>query len=529
MNHEATHYDRDCLKRLLDDSLPEPLANEAAEHVATCADCRQQLESLAGDPQWWSEACSGVKEILADPTAYWSSTGDIRSVAEALSASSSSAGSGDSFATDFAVDFLEPTEDRALLGRLGDYEILEVIGRGGMGIVLKGFQRELNRYVAVKVLSPHLAQSAAARKRFAREAQATAAIVHPHVMAIHAVAATARLPYLVMPFVACESLQDRLDRHGPLDVKDVLRIGLQAANGLAAAHAQGLVHRDVKPANILLETSVDRVMLTDFGLARAVDDATLTRTGIIAGTPQYMSPEQAGGDAVDHRSDLFSLGSVLYAMCTGRPPFRAETTFGVLRRIRETAPRAIREINADIPEWLERIVLKLLSKDAGDRLATATETAILLENCLAHVQQPTTVKLPDGVRDWRLLPEPVVAPVAAPPTRSRVLASSRARYAALCAIVCAATGAGAYLWTAWRDTVDERAANARRETASDADSESASGGVPYDSLLNWDETQTEIDTVSSLLDSAAEDSTRELESLSTDFDPSTDSFRREDP
>ena len=283
-----------------------------------------------------------------------------------------------------------------MLGRLGEYEIVEVIGRGGMGFVLKGFQKELHRYVAVKVLAPHLATSGAARRRFAREAQATAAIVNPHVMAIHSVNANAKLPYLVMPFVACESLQQRLDHHGPLDVKDVLRIGMQAALGLAAAHAQGLVHRDVKPANILLETNVDRVMLTDFGLARAVDDATLTRTGIIAGTPQYMSPEQANGDAVDHRSDLFSLGSVLYAMCTARPPFRAETTFGVLRRIRETAPRPIREINADIPEWLDRVVMKLLSKSPDDRIASANEVATLLEQCLAHVQQPTTVALPES-------------------------------------------------------------------------------------------------------------------------------------
>ena len=354
MTQPITHYDRDCLQRLLEDSLPEPLAGEVAEHVADCAECREQLESLAGEPQWWSQACSRVKEILADPANYLSEGRDGVPTYDSAS--------DDSFATDFAVDFLEPSDDPLMLGRLGDYQILEVIGRGGMGIVLKGYQKELNRYVAVKVLAPYLALSAAARKRFAREAQATAAVVNPHVMAIHAVAATAKLPYLVMPFVACESLQQRLDRQGPLDVKDVLRIGLQAASGLAAAHAQGLVHRDVKPANILLETSVERVMLTDFGLARAVDDATLTRTGIIAGTPQYMSPEQANGDAVDHRSDLFSLGSVLYAMCTARPPFRAETTFGVLRRIRETSPRPIREINADIPEWLERIVLKLLSK-----------------------------------------------------------------------------------------------------------------------------------------------------------------------
>jgi len=277
MTHDATHYDIDCLQRLLDDAVPDPLSSEVAEHLATCGECRQQLESLAGQPQWWSEACSGIRRILADPAAYASSGHDIdaRSVNVASGETDRRSASrpldeagAESFASDFAVDFLAPSNDPAMLGRMGDCEILEVIGRGWMGVVLKGFQRELNRYVAVKVLAPHLALSGSARKRFEREAQATAAIVNPHVMAIHSVAADAKLPYLVMPFVACESLQQRLDRQGPLDVKDVLRIGLQAARGLSAAHAQGLVHRDVKPANILLEANVDRVMLTDFGLAR---------------------------------------------------------------------------------------------------------------------------------------------------------------------------------------------------------------------------------------------------------------------
>src|SRR5581483_10498584 len=121
------------------------------------------------------------------------------------------------------------------------------------------------------------------------------------------------------------SLQDRLDRQGPLELKEILRIGMQVAAGLSAAHAQGLVHRDIKPANILLEHGVERVKITDFGLARTIDDASLTASGVIAGTPQYMAPEQARGEGVDHRSDLFSLGSVLYAMCTGHSPFRAET------------------------------------------------------------------------------------------------------------------------------------------------------------------------------------------------------------
>ena len=196
-------------------------------------------------------------------------------------------------------------------------------------------------------------------------------MVHDNVIEIYGVAEAAGLPYLVMPYVRGPSLQRRLDDEGPLAVVEILRVGMQAAAGLAAAHAQGLVHRDVKPANILLADGIERVKLTDFGLARAADDASLTKTGIIAGTPQYMSPEQARGEAVDQRSDLFSLGSVLYAMCTGRPPFRAETSYGVLRRITDEEPRPIREINPEIPEWLCGIVAKLMAKRPDDRFQSA--------------------------------------------------------------------------------------------------------------------------------------------------------------
>ncbi|HEY0983271.1 MULTISPECIES: serine/threonine-protein kinase [unclassified Schlesneria] len=394
MNDRHTqHCDHAKLEKLLTESLPEPEESLIAEHLSSCDDCRRDFEVLAAQTNWWEEASQRLARSAARRTVMtnYSPPPYDEDVSH--------------FSSDFAVDFLDPSDDDRSLGRLGEYEVLEVIGRGGMGIVLKCYQQELHRHVAVKVLSPNLATSGAARRRFAREAQATAAVVHPHVMAIHSVNATAKLPFLVMPLVACESLQERLDRKGALELKDILRIGMQTAAGLAAAHSQGLVHRDVKPANILLENNVDRVLLTDFGLARAVDDATLTRTGIIAGTPQYMSPEQANGDAVDRRSDLFSLGGVLYAMCTGRPPFRAETTFGILRRIRETSPRPIREINPDIPAWLERIVMKLLSKDAASRFARAQDVSNLLEACLAHVQQPTTVPFPQGVGDWELRPQ----------------------------------------------------------------------------------------------------------------------------
>ncbi len=156
--------------------------------------------------------------------------------------------------------------------------------------------------------------------------------------------------YLVMTYSRGVSLQKRLNDKGPLEVREILRIGMQAAKGLAAAHAQGIIHRDIKPANIFLDQNVERVQLMDFGLARAVDNASLTRPGTLAGTPQYMSPEQARAETVDHRSDLFSLGSVLYAMCTGHAPFRAESSYSVLRLIIDKEPRPIREINPDIPE-----------------------------------------------------------------------------------------------------------------------------------------------------------------------------------
>ena len=195
--------------------------------------------------------------------------------------------------------YLGPTDDPQMLGRLGPYEIVGVIGRGGMGVVLKGFDRPLNRFVAIKVLAPMLATSSAARQRFAREARAAAAVVHQHVIAIHQVDEFRGLPYLVMPYLSGPSLQRRIDRDGALSVLEVLRIGRQVALGLAAAHEQGLVHRDVKPANILLESDVERVTITDFGLARAIDDVSITQPGIIAGTPQYMSPEQSRGEAVD--------------------------------------------------------------------------------------------------------------------------------------------------------------------------------------------------------------------------------------
>ncbi|MFL5339178.1 MAG: WD40 repeat domain-containing serine/threonine protein kinase [Gemmataceae bacterium] len=310
-------------------------------------------------------------------------------------------------ADDPELTFLRPADQPGEMGKLGPYDVLEVVGRGGMGVVLKAFDPKLHRVVAIKAVASHLAASPAARRRFEREARAVAAVRHEHVVAIHDVEPEGARPYLVMEFIGGTSLQERLDQRGSLELKEILRIGMQAASGLAAAHAQGLVHRDVKPANILLENDIDRVKLTDFGLARAVDDASLTQSGVISGTPNFMSPEQAAGEPVDHRSDLFSLGAVLYAMCTGHPPFRADSALAVLKRVCDDPARPIRDTNPDIPAWLDAIVLKLLAKNPADRFQTAAEVADLLGRHLAHLQQPAGVPLP----------EPVAMPAAERPRR----------------------------------------------------------------------------------------------------------------
>jgi len=295
---------------------------------------------------------------------------------------------------DLTLAFLQPSTQPGSLGRLGHYEIREIIGQGGCGIVLRAFDEVLHRTVAVKVMSPELAATSPARKRFLREARAAAAICHENVVGIHAVEEEP-IPFLVMEHIAGQTLQRRLDQHGPLSLKEILWIGSQIAHGLQAAHSIGLVHRDIKPSNILLENSRDRIKITDFGLARAADDASITQSGVIAGTPLYMSPEQAHGAALDQRSDLFSLGSVLYVMCSGRPPFRAATTLAVLKRVAEEQPRPIEDIIPEVPQWLSAIISKLLAKKPQERFASALEVAILLEHRLLDLQQQSAVSLSD--------------------------------------------------------------------------------------------------------------------------------------
>ncbi len=368
--------DSEMSKLLSSDLLPGEAA-AVEQHIATCETCRTKIESMIADPKWWIEA---QQSLAASSTRG----------GEEMDASHE----GELATTEQMLSLLGPTDDPEKLGRIAEYEVIGIIGRGGMGVVFKAFDPRLNRFVAIKMLLPHLASFGAARKRFAREGQAAAAVVNDYVLPIHAVAEWRGVPYLVCQYSRGTTLQTRVQSEGPLELKEILRLGIQTARGLAAAHAQGLVHRDVKPSNILLDGSVERALLTDFGLARAVDDASITRTGTLAGTPQYMSPEQARGGSVDARSDLFSLGCVLYFLCTGHPPFRADNSYAILRLITDEEPQSIREINPAIPDWLCYVVQKLMAKKPEDRYASASEVADQLEACLAHVTNPLKNSLP---------------------------------------------------------------------------------------------------------------------------------------
>ncbi len=286
---------------------------------------------------------------------------------------------------DEPLTFLTPPTRPDALGRLGHYEVLQVLGRGGFGIVFRAFDEMLQRVVALKVMAPQLAATSPARKRFLREARSSAQVRHENVVQVYEVAEQP-LPYLAMEFVPGETLQQKLDRVGPLDVPEVLHLGRQIAEGLAAAHAMDLIHRDIKPGNVLLEGGQHKVKITDFGLARTADDASISQSGIIAGTPMYMAPEQAQGQTLDQRADLFSLGSVLYQMVAGRPPFRASTAVAVLKRVAEDKPRAIREIIPEAPQWLCDIIAKLHAKDPDDRYQSAREVADVLADCEAQLK-----------------------------------------------------------------------------------------------------------------------------------------------
>lgn len=375
------------LHGLVNGTLSDSEADSLQLHLEQCQSCQHGLQEIVADGDFWNSAAENLAgDEVAGP--------GLNRVVDELQHQSPEDAEQMGEAIELKLSFIEPPSEPGTIGRLKHYDILRVAGRGGMGIVVKAFDRTLRRVVAIKLLAPHLAGNGQARQRFVREGRSAAGICHEHVVTIHAVEESP--PFIVMQYVKGETLEARIHRNGSLEVREAVRIAKQIAQGLAAAHTQGVVHRDIKPANILLENGVARVRITDFGLARAVDDASLTQSGVVAGTPQYMAPEQANGDSVDERADLFSLGSVLYTMLAGHAPFRATTTMGVLRRLCDHSARPIREINPEVPDWLVMLINRLHAKRPADRYQSAQEVSDVLERGLAAMQNAAapTVETP---------------------------------------------------------------------------------------------------------------------------------------
>jgi predicted Ser/Thr protein kinase len=300
-------------------------------------------------------------------------------------------------------DFLAPSQAEGELGRLGSYRVLRVLGAGGMGVVFLAEDPQLERRVALKAMRPALISSDSAKKRFFREAKTTASIKHDHIITIYQVGEDRGAPFLAMEFLEGESLEERLQRSKKLPLDDVLRMGREIAEGLAEAHKHGLIHRDIKPANIWLEGRRSRVKVLDFGLARATGDEThLTQPGTILGTPAYMAPEQARGEEVDARGDLFSLGCVLYRMATGELPFTGNNLMSLIRALEMHHPTPPAQRHPDVPPSLSGLIMKLLAKDRNERPSSAEEVVAALESFEKDGTRPPAVQ-PVGKARRRLL------------------------------------------------------------------------------------------------------------------------------
>jgi serine/threonine protein kinase/Leucine-rich repeat (LRR) protein len=331
--------------------------------------------------------------------------------------------------TEVGFTFLTPPQQPDEIGRLGAYRVLKKLGSGGMGMVFLAEDPMLKRQIALKTLLPRVALNPESRQRFLREARAAAALDHPHIIAIHQVGEDHGVLFVAMPLLRGESLEDRLRRDTRLSPAEAARVAVEIADGLAAAHAAGLIHRDIKPGNIWLENqsgrdptdatpyqALPRVKLLDFGLARSQsEDQRLTHSGMIVGTPAYMAPEQVDGKAVDARADLFSLGCVLYRMLTGKLPFEGESLMNLLASIFKHTPPPPHEVNPAVSAEFGRLTMRLLGKTPGDRPASAAEVREQLRRLRPEADDPTLVTR-----------VPAPAPVRHPPHRRGLLAVAAA-------------------------------------------------------------------------------------------------------
>ncbi|MCA9121124.1 MAG: protein kinase [Planctomycetaceae bacterium] len=387
---------------LVSGNVSDERCEELVQHIAHCSDCAGTAEQALSQSMFGSALHRGstlaelVPEAAVDRIVFslrQRGLHPFRGDAPTTSgcASESETIPGQELDRELALLF-GPQQSDSEIGQLGGYRILSTLGVGGMGVVFLAEDPQLQRRVALKVMLPGLAANAASRQRFMREAQAMASVAHEHIVHINQVGEDRGIPFLSMPFLSGETLDDRLKREGKLPVSDSVRIAREVAEGLAVAHEGGLIHRDIKPSNIWLEDTRGRVKILDFGLVRAgQEDTQLTRSDSIVGTPAYMSPEQASGEQVDGRSDLFSLGCVLYRMCTGQPPFQASNTTGLLLAVMNHDPPPAAQLSPELPAAFSQLILRLLAKKPDLRPASAETVVDELRSIEAHsYRQPVS-------------------------------------------------------------------------------------------------------------------------------------------
>ncbi len=354
---------------------PDAESAELEAHLAVCSSCLARLQRVHAQDRltaavgaqrtgFFSADEPAIKRLLDRLTAEGPEAAEAPTAVPAVGDTPSSDG---------------PHLSAPLPERIGPYRIVGVLGSGGMGVVYEAEDPALKRHVAIKAMKPAGSAAGAARERFLREARAAASVHHDHIVPIYHVGEEGGTPYLVMPLLRGETLQTRLRRERFLAPSEVARLGAEIACGLGAAHSHGLVHRDVKPANVWLELGVagpPRVRLLDFGLACArAGEPRLTERGMVVGTPAFMAPEQAAGAEADPRCDLFSLGCVLYEAATGRPPFRGRDTLATLVAAATDQPVAPSTVNPAVTPALSRLILQLLEKEPSSRPRSAQTVA----------------------------------------------------------------------------------------------------------------------------------------------------------
>lgn len=440
-------------------------------HLGECVECRGLLEQLAAEKGFWTD----IRECLHGSPQSSENSCDYRGLADSvrwllydqtLPVFASTEDSGE-----FGWhQWMEPPLNERSIGRVHHYEILSIIGRGGMGVVFLAMDTELNRLVALKTLSPEVRFHEEARLRLFREARAIALLNHPNIISIYAFESWAGVPFIVVPYIEGGNLQDYVDKQ-ELSIIERLEIAIQISDALSALHRAGVVHRDLKPSNVLVHRESGQILLSDFGLAIVTADPRITRGNAIAGTPHFMSPEQANGQEIDYRSDLFSLGSLIYWLLTKQLPFADRTNLGVLRKIVEQAATPMITGGDLRLNPVQHIVTSLLEKVPARRIESASVVAENLREYVRKLQE----------RDL----EPLVSPE---PTRSANHKLTKL-FALFCVLLVATATLGA--WNRWANQ------SAQRNALEMADASQAVTASPFEAVTEI-ELENSVETFDSI-------------------------------